>query len=386
MMNPNLLGVPQLGEKGSEIQLQSLLHSFENEKNPEVYSQVACQNFLKIGFPKTTLAFLSFPLVRMSDLMMGMSYENHLPMLSTLLNKCPILYEYLIKPRLTLSGLSNTSIVPNKDGTYLLNVRAVNYLLNDQAQFLLPEGAMYFESHNIFLQVASDLKNVLYEKKFEQTWNQDCKYRGIEDIRILENNEKLYYIGTICHENRLMMAFGEYNVEKKTIDINPIYSPYYRQVEKNWSMFNNKDGEISFVYQWFPLEIGKIKGNKLDIVHQKDYGWWFMSRIKGSSCGFFEEETNLIWFMVHFHSDDTPRQYYHMFILLNPENYDIVKISSPFLFENTKVQFGMGLIVEKERIIITYTVFDRDARVASFDKQKVMDILWNPQNMVFTCV
>lgn len=385
MIHSEVGSLPQV-EKDGEIQLQSLLHSFENEKNAEVFSQKSCQHFVKMGYPKTTLALLSLPLVRMSDLMMGMNYENHLPLLSTLMYKCPILEEYMIKPRLTLSGLSNTSIVPSRDGTYLLNVRVVNYLLNEQAQFLLPEGTMYFESQNIFLQVANNLKNVLYEKKFEQSWNQDCRYRGIEDIRILENKERLYYIGTICHENRLMMAFGEYDINKEKIDIQPIYSPYYRQVEKNWSMFNNKDGEISFLYQWFPLEIGKIQNNKLNIVHQKDYGWWFMSRIKGSSCGIFDEETNLIWFMVHFHSDDTPRQYYHMFILMNPENYDIVRISSPFLFEKTKVQFGMGLIVEKERIIITYTVFDRDARVASYDKQKVMDDLWSPDNIVFTCV
>lgn len=365
----------------SQFALPSSIHSFENDKKSQS-SENFIQFLVKEGHLKTALAIHCFTTTNLATLLLSMNFENHQLLLSTLKFKCPILFDLMIKPELILKGLSNTCIIPWKNGNYLLNVRIVNYILNEQAQFLLPQGVNYFETHNLCVETANDLKQVIFEKRFENIWKQDCPYRGIEDIRFIEKDGKIFYIATICHENRLMMSFHEYNKDNKSLEIQPIYSPYYRNVEKNWSMFLNHENDLLFVYQWFPLEIGKIEKNKLTIIHQKDYGLWFMSRIKGSSTGCLEKSSGLLWFLVHFHSDDKPRQYYHMFVLMNPSTYDIVRISSPFLFEDVKVQFGMGLVIEDERIIMTYTVFDRDTRVASYDKSKLINELFREDRMI----
>lgn len=369
------------------MELVSALHSYENCQRmvdePEVLKKII-PILVDRGYGKIALSLITSSSLKIGDMLKTMNYLNHQELLMCLKSKCPVIEKYMEKPRLTLSGLSNTCIVPHTDGKYILNVRIVNYMLDDKARFLLPKDQPYFDTNNLILEIGNDLKSVLNEKRFKQTWEQlDCKYRGIEDIRLLEHQKQLYYIGTICHESRLMMTFGRYDRDADHIPIRLIESPKYRQVEKNWCMFINQDDEICFVYQWFPLEIGKIEKDRLVITHQKDYGLWFMSRVKGSSCGVFDVETQLLWFLVHFHSDETPRQYYHMIVQMDPANYEIVRISAPFLFENAKVQFGMGLLVEKERLIITYTVFDRDARIASYDKQKLVKDILSDERAVF---
>ncbi len=366
-----------------QLELPSELNAFENESCVETAHKRLFPFLVKNGYPKLALAVLSLGMYKVSDMVRSMTHQNHADILITLHTNCPVLQDIMYKPRLTLHGLSNTSIVHAKDNDhYLLNVRIVNYVLDEMGRFLLPKDALYFETHNLLLEVGPDLKTVLGEKKFEKTMEQDCKYRGVEDIRLIAHRDKFYCMGTICHDNKLMMTFGEYDPEKDKIEVHPITSPYHRTMEKNWCMFE-KDDEIQMVYQWAPLEIGKIKDARLEIVHRHDYKWFFLSRVKGSSCGVVDPETGLLWFLVHFHSDETPRQYYHMFVVMDSSNYEIVKVSSPFLFEKARVQFGMGLIVEKERVIITYTIFDRDARVASYDKAKMLEMLFG-DNCVFT--
>jgi len=360
-----------------QFELPSEMHRYETEKCPDVATKRMVAFLQKEGYHKLALAVLTQELIPVSALMIAMNEQNYLHILSTMNTRCPSLSNLMHKPRLTLTGLSNTSIVSlSKDGTYLANVRAVNYILNEEGQFLLPKEMNFFQSDNLVLEIGNDLKTVIQEKNFKQTWKQQGKYRGIEDIRIFENKGTLHYIGTMLHENKLMMTFGEYDRQKEELEINLIQSPYSRAMEKNWCPFVNGNDEIHFVYQWHPLEIGKIQGDKLDIVHKKEYDMFFMRRLKGSSCGCVDPTTGKLWFLVHFHSEDTPRQYYHMFVVMDPMTYDILEMSCPFLFEGRKVEFGMGLIVEEERVIITYTVFDRDARIASFDKNKVMSQLF----------
>lgn len=362
--------------------------------NDEVISTFVRNGYLRMALG---MMMMSHRRITVRSILESMEFSNHKNMLTCLKKVCPVIYKEASKPHLTLSGLCNTSIIPspyNQD-LYLLNVRVVNYRLNERAQFMLPQDQPFFHSRNLMLEIGHDLTTVLHEKWFENDEMDGIvslpmhqkPYRGIEDVRLIQHDGAIHYIGTTLHGNRLMMTCSVYDPNLPRLPIRPIHSPTHRQVEKNWCMFehrhNDDNRDIRFVYQWSPLEIGRIEDDRLVIVHQKNYGLWFMSRIKGSSTGVFDAQTQCLWFLVHFHSDDVPRQYYHMIIQMDPNDYEIVRMSRPFLFEDTTIQFGMGLLVEDDRIIMTYTVFDRDTRIVSYDRATLVRQLLADDHAVF---
>lgn len=367
-----------------ELALPSSLFSFErSDFSKEAHDRVF--HFLcEAGFPNMALAMQSYHAINVSDMFFSMDSKSQSLILTKMVRKTPCIHSIMHKPALILRGHSNTSIIRD-DGaslSYVLNARMVNYKLDEKAQFLLPSNAPYFQSSNKMLRLDIDLITVTEEKMFD-TVPQTTRYRGIEDIRILSHNSLLWYIGTVCHDSKLMMTLQKYDVHERLLPIRPIASPYDRSMEKNWCMFS-KGEDILIVYQWAPLEIGRIKNGRLEMIHRHDYGWHFMTRLKGSSVGVLDETTGMLWFLVHFHSDDIPRQYYHMFVCMDISTYDILEISSPFLFEQASIQFGMGLVVEKHRIIMTYTIFDTDARVASYDRKDVENMLFGKYSVYTT--
>lgn len=374
-------------KKNEEGNVVQAMEWYERTGNGEVVSTLVERGYLRTALG---VMIMSHWRMTMRHILEWMDFTNHQSMLVCMKRMCPVLLSNVQTPYLTLTGLSNTSILPyhenkNEGGrNYLLNVRVVNYRLNDEAQFLLPTEQPYFNSDNLMLEVSEDLKTVVREKRFVNEDKSQSPYRGIEDIRLIWCRGQIHYIGTMFHRQRLMMTSAIYDPTRPSLEVRPIESPTHRQVEKNWCMFVNASDELRYVYQWSPFEIGRVEDNKLVIEHQKNYGLWFMSRIKGSSSGVYDPKTQCLWFLVHFHSDQVPRQYYHMIIQVRPNDYEIVRMSRPFLFEDTTIQFGMGLLVEEKRVVMTYTVFDRDARVVSYDRATLERLLLSDEHAVFT--
>jgi len=362
-----------MNEKQKE--LVSVLEKFETENRFELKEDTSRYLFDN-GFPNLGFCVYISRCIDPSTLLrQNTSKQEENMILSNVLRMIPCLVNILSSPPLYLNGTSNSCIYLEND-KYILNCRMTNYkLARDKAnQFLFPEGVNYFDSNNIYVEISSSLDKVMKEHSFEKDKKENGYVRGIEDIRILKNDSRYYYIGTIFHNEKLMMSFGEYDVSRKCIERNPIESPYNQLVEKNWAMFV-KDNEFWFVYRWSPLEIGKIKNNKLEIVYRRRYELNLLNRVKGSSCGIVDPIDGKLWFLVHFHTDNDMRQYYHMFIIIDPKTFSILKISSPFTFEQQRVEFGIGLVVESNRILVSYTVFDETCRVASYDRTQIEKLL-----------
>lgn len=360
-----LVGIIQLFEQSSSVQIIPQLHEYCNK------------NKLK----KLLLCLLSLQVTNPSDFLRYATEGNLNDILSSLHVICPTLLNIAIRPPFKLTGTSNTSIIP-WNGKYLINARVVNYRLDNDGRFMLPEGIEYFQSSNVALVFSESLDKVEGEKVFTNNDQPPVPYRGIEDIRILEHpvDKTIYYIGTMCHDSKLVMTHGIYDIEASTITMNPICSPYLRAMEKNWCMFFHQR-DLKFVYQWYPLEIGHIKNGSLQIQSRKYYNdLLFLKRVKGSSCGV--SYNGMVWFLVHFHSEETTRQYYHAFIVLDEETLAIKKISAPFNFEKERIEFGMGLVVNDSHIIITYTVLDRDARIGIYERGVMEQLLFQDKKSI----
>jgi tetratricopeptide (TPR) repeat protein len=274
----------------------------------------------------------------------------------------------------TLFMSSSSCLIPkkNNDG-YQMNLRYVNYKIDDQGKYHNCKKNIitinkYIEYDNEF--------NIIQEKVFDYHVVVNCKYIGIEDIRIYKDNntESLLFIGTHFNEqNKIGICYGKYNTEQNElvpIELNQQFKN--TTCEKNW-VFTEFNNCSHIIYNWHPLTICKMNENTnlLEIIEKKEMPNIF-SLCRGSSCGFIYDSE--IWFVTHLVSYSTPRNYYHMIVIFD-YSMNLVRYSAPFKFEGLAIEYCLSIIVEYERVLINYSTWDRTTRIGIYNKEYIDSIV-----------
>lgn len=264
---------------------------------------------------------------------------------------------------------SSSCIIPHNDG-YLMNMRLVNYTIDN--------GGYY---HNCDDHIITLNRYIKLTKEFmiveEKLFNSDFdnrRYIGIEDVKIFNDNNKIKFIGTGLHKNgHIGICYGDYNKDSESLvpyEIKPTFNK--SNCEKNWvyAIVNN---ETLIIYGWNPLQLCKINHNvegdnhTLDLIRTEEMPRLFKN-IRGSTCGFnYKDE---IWFIVHLVSYESPRHYYHLFVVFD-NNMKLLRYSAPFKFEGEPIEYSVGLIVEDSRVIVPYSVWDRTTKIAVYNKSYI---------------
>ena len=109
---------------------------------------------------------------------------------------------------------------------------------------------------------------IKYKYLFPDNFNK--KYVGVEDIRLFNSNNTIYYIGSYYNQlnNKVQIVSNKFNADE---DLNlKIITPTFKtdfNWEKNWVFFNN-DKDLYIIYKWNPLFICKIDydNNSLNLI------------------------------------------------------------------------------------------------------------------------
>lgn len=268
---------------------------------------------------------------------------------------------------------SSSSILKKKEENdgYLLNIRCVNYRINEAGEYVGCEKNIISTYYLMELNKELHPKNNI-DKIFDLV-DDGRVYIGVEDVRIFYNDDSA---GSICtigngyHQNNTIgVVVGDLDRSKEVLEFQEIKCFKESSCEKNW-VYVHYMGSNHVVYHWFPLQIGKIDGEtrQLVLTEVKEMPWIFKFA-RGSSCGFhFRDE---IWFVVHLVSYEKPRHYYHMLVVFD-EAMHLKRYSAPFKFEGACIEYCLGLIVEEDRVIVPYSVMDNTTKLAVYDK-KYMD-------------
>ena len=261
---------------------------------------------------------------------------------------------------------------------YLMNIRYVNYQINDDGSYVIKNNII---SLNKFVELDKEF-NKIQEFLIQSDTNNinennsNKMYVGIEDLKIFNAENKIFFIGTDYNYQigKIGISYGIYDNDiQHQLNITQLQQSFSdTSCEKNW-VFTTFNGELHIIYKWSPLIICKIEQNYIIPVFSKNMPNFF-SIIRGSTCETIDLETNEKWFICHFVSHENPRKYYHIFVVLD-NNLNLLKYSAPFKFENEPIEYCLSILIENEQIIINYSTWDRTTKIGIYDKKYIQSLL-----------
>lgn len=297
----------------------------------------------------------------------------------------------------TFSKNETQTPIDNQSSTYkyMVNIRFVNYKINRNGNYDFTVNDGKIVTVNKIYELDEDLTTKQI-RVFDIPTNNNLRYVGIEDIKPYCNLDTttpntypiIPFLGTCQHPitHKLTIGYGEINMNEtqdntiiNTITYKPVNTPYNKECEKNWVVY----GDNNVIYQWYPLITGKIINNTTndttnattnatEFIFNKEREIQmplFFQNVRGSSNGFtFNDE---VWFICHVVEYCQPREYYHLFAIFDKNTMTLKKWSNLFKYEGEKIEYSLGLIVEEERIIVSYSKWDSTPVIAIYDKEKV---------------
>jgi tetratricopeptide (TPR) repeat protein len=253
---------------------------------------------------------------------------------------------------------SSSSLLPCNDGTFLLNIRYVNYIVNPNGSYTMrsPDGKV--KTTNKMITLDSNYNPITESFPMEEKIpiRYESNIEGLEDIRLFNYENRVYFSASVKNLNpdgRIEIAVGQYDTKYTLLhDINVVYPPEPTRCEKNWIFVPNNyltnleaKGKMNFIYKWHPLQICSVNDNKLNI-HTSFNTPKFFDRFRGSSniC----EYKGKLWTVVHFVKYSIPRVYYHSVVQFDTKNMRPEKYSLPFCFRNRSIEYCLGFNIRDD--------------------------------------
>ena len=278
---------------------------------------------------------------------------------------------------------------PNQNpNEMIVNVRYVNYKIGDAGEYINKEN---IKTINVIAVLDTTKDKWVKKSEFELKYNEsyDGLYVGLEDIRLFVNNGELYFNANRGLEyHNMVIEHGKIILGSQSTQSNLIKKIDQRTIEKNWTLFSNRENKISMVYEWYPLTIGNIHKDSINLVDDKNSSLmeldithklrtpqifkWVRGSTNGINIG------NEIWFMCHIVSYEDRRYYYHIFVVLDTETYELKKYSRIFTFEKEKVEYTLGFeyMEDTKRFLIGYSIMDRETKYVMIPKIKIDDLFY----------
>lgn len=276
---------------------------------------------------------------------------------------------------------STPSIAFHRTGEIAVVQRFVNYRITSTGGY---ENQKHITTKNAVAII--NIKNPVWVKtcEFEMPYNKsfDSLYVGLEDVRIHSHNEQLVYSANRgINHHHLMVEHGSLDIESRVSRSGLVLIDDQKQVEKNWVLFTDGNGQLKIIYGWHNLIIGNIKPeNELETESEPDSDDendtsidttsflfdkthtittpTFFKYIRGSTNGVLIGEE--VWFMCHVVSYEDRRYYYHVFVVLDSKTYEVKRYSTMFTFDGEKVEYTLGLVYfdQSNEFFIGYSKMD----------------------------
>jgi hypothetical protein len=289
---------------------------------------------------------------------------------------------------------STPSICQLNKNEIIVCTRHVNYRIDNNGGYV---NKNHIITHNVLSKI--DISNEKWEyitqpQILEYNTELNSRYVGLEDVRLIVNNNEIYYNANRgIGNNEMKIEHGSILLTSDTCKIQKsiiLKKEKENLIEKNWVLFNSflpsikctnnaenqSTAHIKCVYKWSPLTVGNICENGIfKETHIYNEVPTFFSNLRGSTNGV--NIANEIWFLCHIVSYEDRRYYYHIFVVLDAITFKLKKYTTLFTFHKEKVEYSLGFIYlpSDEKLLIGYSIMDKETRYVQFNKTTFDDIM-----------
>jgi glycosyltransferase involved in cell wall biosynthesis len=256
---------------------------------------------------------------------------------------------------------SSPCVFVDERGGYAINIRYVNYTIREDGGYDFRHNDGKIATLQLFHRLDKNMA-ILDTQWISDVVNPERRYQGVEDCKIIVDNGNLRFMGTVENEHgKITMGTGAYNPERGVLTPTVLRSPFDRACEKNWCYFHDASGILSVVYEWSPLRIGTVKDDALLLTSGDTAIPAFFRHVRGSTNGFLVDKE--VWFLCHIVHYVTPRHYYHLVVVLDHATLKYKRHSTLFKFDGDCIEYALGLIVEEDRVLMSYSQMDRTSAI-----------------------
>lgn len=285
---------------------------------------------------------------------------------------------------------STPSFIFRKDGSLIVNVRLVNYHINEKGGYENP-GTI----HTINVIAELEYVTPLYIGEWKKTRevildydkNMDNRYIGLEDIRLFySQSNQLYYNANRGIENYMAVEMGEIDYSDENVITTKknvlLEKEVQQKIEKNWVFFSVSDTKIKMIYNWYPVILGEIiEENIFKEISRDEKVPPFFKHIRGSCNGIFMPDVNETWFLCHLVSYEERRYYYHILVALDSDTGCLKRYTRLFTFEKEKVEYVLGFdkILNTNEFLLGYSVLDKETKYMTLNRKWFEDRFYTIQ-------
>ena len=291
---------------------------------------------------------------------------------------------------------STPSLAFNSDGNMVVNVRFVNYKITENGGYTNP-GTIETKNVIAVIDCSPDEWQVIDTYVLDYNKEYDGLYVGLEDVRLFsfdenpENTSLYFNANRGLGEHKIQVEHGYIDEKTKNTVSGLIHMKDQHDVEKNWVLFEGNNNTMKAIYGWNPLKIGDIEYNSKTIsttgLPPMEFKVTHMNKtphifkyLRGSTNGVIVDDE--VWFICHVVSYEDRRYYYHMFVVLDKNSYELKRYSDLFTFNKEKVEYTLGFIYseteEAKEFLIGYSIMDRETDYMLINKDKVENMMNNP--------
>jgi hypothetical protein len=294
-------------------------------------------------------------------------------------------YELSLDNAGTYSLISSTPSICFLDTNLYVNVRYVSYSIDLQGNYVNKDKIITVNKMMVFNY--DELNNkicntnhqefkvnqefiVSYDKKY------DDYYIGLEDIRLFNYNNELWFNANRMVNGSLCIEHGKIDLVNKSVISSFLdYVGATGNTEKNWISFV-KNNEKYQIYKWYPLTICSYNQqspsydkNTIKIENYKSIDTpRLFSIIRGSTNGVkvWEGGKGEIWFICHLVSYESRRYYYHIIVVLDEESLTLKRYSNIFTIRRNPVEYILGFTYDStnKNFFISYSIMDKTSEIA----------------------
>lgn len=284
---------------------------------------------------------------------------------------------------------TNPSCVVYKDDL-LVNTRLVNYvkayLINDYKYGDFSSNQDFFYSVNgynsqnvIGCFVNGSLNRCRYLGETQGLY--PVYYTGLEDVRLVVWNEKLYAYGTrLDVTDRIAICFYELNDDFQIVKETIVDSPTHSFTEKNWAAV--EDRPFTFVYFTNPqtiIEVNPEDGTTKILSDNKEFAN-APHHLRGNSNVIRFDDNRYIELVHETRFNEvngaTSINYYLAFVLYD-NDLNIIHASELFNFTQSLCEFSCGMCIQGDNVYIAYSELDASANMIMVSKDKLLEFIYH---------